>query len=43
MWIKALFCTQDSEYAQRLVSYFDSEYTNKYELNVCSSLDRALQ
>lgn len=43
MWIKALFCTQDSEYARRLDLYFESEYANKYEINICSSFDRALQ
>lgn len=43
MWIKALYCTQDSEYAQRLTAFFDSEYTNKLELNVCSSIERAMQ
>jgi len=43
MWIKALYCTQDVEYAQRLTAFFDSEYTNKLELNVCTSVERAMQ
>lgn len=43
MWIKALYCTQDTEYAQRLTAFFDREYTNKLELNVCSSVERAMQ
>lgn len=43
MWIKALYCTEDIEYAQRLIAYFDKEYTNKIELNACSSVDRAMQ
>lgn len=43
MWIKALYCTQDTEYARRLTTFFDNEYTNKLELNVCSSVERAMQ
>ena len=43
MWIKALYCTQDVEYAGRLTAFFDSEYTNKLELNVCSTVERAMQ
>lgn len=43
MWVKVLYCTKDQEYAERLTAFFDAEYTNKIELNVCSSMERAMQ
>lgn len=43
MWVKILYCTQDQDYAERLVAFFDVEYTNKVEINVCSSVERAIQ
>lgn len=43
MWVKALYCTQDQEYAERLTAFFDVEYGNKIELNICSSMERAVQ
>lgn len=43
MWIKAVYCTDDETYAERLVRYFDSEYENKIELNVCASMDSAIE
>lgn len=38
MWIKAIFCTEDIIYAERLARFFDKEYGNKIELNLCSSI-----
>lgn len=43
MWVKVLYCTSDQEYAKRLTFFFDVEYRNKVELNVCSSIERAMQ
>ncbi len=39
MWIKAVFCTRDAVYAERLISFFDREYVNKIELNLCPTIE----
>lgn len=38
MWIKAIYCTNDTDYAERLARFFDREYGNKIELNICISI-----
>lgn len=42
MLIKAVYCTKDITYAKRLSNYFDKEYGNKIELNICSSIEESL-
>lgn len=39
MWIKAVYCTKDLDYAKRLERFFDREYGNKIELSICSSME----
>ena len=39
MWIKAVFCTKDTVYAERLAGFFDREYGNKIELNFCPTVE----
>lgn len=39
MWIKAVYCTKDVIYAERLIAFFDKEYGNKIELNTCDSIE----
>lgn len=39
MWIKAIFCTEDIIYAERLAQFLDKEYGSKIELNLCSSME----
>lgn len=43
MWVKVLYCTQDKEFAERLTAFFDMEYGNKIEFNICSTIERAMQ
>ncbi len=39
MWIKAIYCTKDRVYANRLMNFLDKEYGNKIELDICSSVE----
>lgn len=39
MWIRAILCTKDVIYGERLASFFDKEYGSKIELNLCSSVE----
>ncbi len=41
MWIKAVFYTRDSEYADRLADYFDRYYSDKVAVDTCQTLERA--
>lgn len=43
MWIKAIYCTKDTDYANRLMNFLDREYGNKLELNICSSIESLLE
>ena len=42
MMIKVIFCTDDTVYAKRLSDYFDKEYGNKIELDICGTIREAL-
>lgn len=40
MWIKAIYCTKDTNYAERLVRFLDHTHGGQIEVITCSSMER---